>query len=456
MRVGPKLLIAALAVGLALPTGAWSQSSGTANTEQVAKPAKKKKGKPKTAAGLNLKYSLFGHAYFGYTDFSGPNANAVAGGGPSRGLAKSGVSDEFFTYATGLINPSYVWVKDGHKLEIGAHANIFLIEDWIDDDLFDEHSIYVKSNKYGTLYFGEDDGAWDKLKPQRAGRVAISVGQGAYTGCINWWCNYPFGGGANRGGIHSDVIDFRNGIPGLDVRAGIRDTGDALKIGYLTPKIPVGPGNLTLGASINLQETAAGDEGTRGASSRQDEYNDLGLQDEFEIAGRWIGKVNDYEISTSLGFVQSQVTNDGPSGAGINSTSQQGIAAGARVGTDIEGFGKFRVSLQYDWQKYDQTRPGVPDVDHHFHLGMDLKRGKWTFGANAIHAIDSVNARGQRLLGGDNSTAFSLGADYKLTKWMTIGAGTAYAFNEADEEAWEIGGSVTIRYGDVLNLGKIE
>lgn len=396
---------------------------------------------PGLEPGVNLGYALFMQAYVARIEFDEPTETT-----------KSQIGNEVFYYGAGTVNPSHVWVTDDDTIELGAHGTFYMMDDWIDDDQVDEHSIYVKSRTYGQVYFGEDDGAFDKLAPPRAGHASVSVGQGAFTGCLNWWCNHPFAGGTDRGGERRDAIDWADGIPGGEVRAGVRDTGDAIKLGYISPKLPLGPGDLVLGASVNFQETAAGDDGTRGPHSRSDEYFDLQVQDEFELGSRWMGRIDAYEVGVGLGFVKTQPTSD----PGL-STSQDGVSVGFRVGREIPDIGRIRGSFQYDWQKYAIVPATVSHhTDQFIHFGLDWSKGPYSVGANYVHGFRAINARGLGEMGGDWNQAASLGFDYKVYPWMTLGGGVAYGNNDNEEEALEVGAAVTILYRDLLHLGEID
>ncbi|WP_255853448.1 porin [Marinobacterium rhizophilum] len=380
--------------------------------------------------GWSLELGLGAHAGVSSIDYADSTA-------PSP--AKEAINGGLVGYYTGTVtaDPSYRFNTANHgPFELKLHSALNLDDAYLDNDQLDELSIELKSARYGNLYLGEDDGAADRLKPRQSGRVGIAVGHGAFTGVVPWWGNLPYGGGFDRSNANSWNWDWANGIVGGDWRSFSRDTQDAIKIGYESPEL----NGFKFGASINLQDTFAGFAGPGTAPKGQDSWSDLGLKDdEFELAAQWNGKTAS-GLRLSAGVVHSSVhvVND--------DMQQKSTDIGFQVGTTLDSGATVSTSAYYAYGNYDNDVADRHVEDEQLHVGVDWNKGKWKLGVNYTQAWDSYNPPGTALLGGGGNKGYSIGANYKLAKGLTLGGGVLYAENDAGEDATEVGLNLTYRF----------
>ncbi|NVK41119.1 MAG: porin [Oceanospirillaceae bacterium] len=379
--------------------------------------------------GLGLELGLGVHAGFSSVDYSADVKSD-----------KDNINSGLPYYYTGstTIDPTYLFDTVNHgRFQWKLHTAIQLDDAWLDDDQIDELSIELKSDRYGNFYLGEDDGAADRLKPKQSGRVGIAVGHGAFTGIIPWWGNLPFAGGTIREGGNPYNWDWPNGIVGGDWRSMSRDTADAIKIGY---ESPVWNGFM-FGASINLQDTYAGYDGVRGSiPDKQDSWNNLGLKDdEYELALQWNGKTAaGYALSAGIIHTSVHVIN--------KDMLQENTDVGFKVGKKLESGATVSGSAYYAYEDYNNDKADIHVDDEQVHVGFDWSKGKWKVGVNYTQAWDSYNPAGTFQLGGGGNEGYSIGANYNLTKGLTLGGGVLYAENDRGEEATEVGLNMTYRF----------
>lgn len=384
--------------------------------------------KPASEGG-SLEVGLGAHAGFSTLDY---DSNVA-------GSAKDDVNSSLPFYYTGTVtlDPVYRHLTDDQgSFEFKLHTAINLDDPWLDNDRIDELSIELKSSKFGNFYLGEDDGAADRLKPKQAGRVGIAVGHGAFTGITPWWGNLPYGGGTIRDGSEPFNWDWPNGIVGGDWRSTSRDTQDAVKVGYESPEI----NGFRFGASINLQDTYAGFEGPGTAPKHQDRWDDLALKDdEYELSLQWNGStVGGLNLSAGLAHSSVHVVND--------DLLQKGTDFGIKVAGKLDSGAIVSTSAFYGQQDYDNDVSGLDVDEDQYHIGFDWSKGRWKVGLNYVNSNDAHNAAGTRLLGGGGNEGYSLGADYKLVKDLTLGGGVLVAENDAGEDATEAGLNLTYRF----------
>jgi len=380
--------------------------------------------------GWNLNLGLYAHA--GISDVNYSDSSQLS-------PAKDKINDEHPTYYTGniSIDPSYLWENQQAGIfQLKLHMQIQLEDAWLDNDRIDELSIALISKRYGTLYLGEDDGAADKMKSPQAGRVGIAIGHNGPRGIISWWGNLPYAGGFDR----NDLFDWSNGIVSGDWRAFERDTHDAIKIGYLSPKLK----GWRFGASINLRDTYAGFNGKGSAPSKQDRWDDLRIRDdEFELAANWHGKTT-----------QGWMLDGGMTHVSVHSVNkdvlQVNTDGGFKVGKQLKNGATVSASAYYARQKYTAHRRNS-ETGRQMHLGIDWSKEKWKVGLNYFRAWESWNPTYTVKLGGGGNEGYSVGIDYQAVKGLVIGMGIIDARNESGEEAIEVGMNFTYRYKTLLN-----
>ncbi|WP_036186675.1 porin [Marinobacterium lacunae] len=371
---------------------------------------------------------FFGHAGFSSVDYS-DSTNPLE--------AKDAINDStpHYYYGSLSVDPAYKFTSSRFgPMELKLHTAFQLDNAWLDNDQVDELSLLLDSKRYGMLYLGEDDGAADRLKPKQSGRAGLAVGHGAFTGIIPWWGNLPYAGGHLRRSEYD--WDWPNGIVGGDWRSFSRDTQDAIKIGYQSPVLS----GFQFGVSMNLQNTYEGFAGKGTAPAQQDSWSRLGFKnDEYEMALQWNGVTsNGLILSTGLTHNSVHVVNA--------DMLQKSTDVGFKVGKKLSDGAMLSTSVYYAYEKYDNDVSDIHTDDRQIHWGVDWSKGKWKVGANYLKAWDSYNPPATVQLGGGGNEGYSLGADYKLAKGLTVGAGIIHAKNDGGEEATEVGVNLSYRF----------
>ena len=381
--------------------------------------------------GWNLELGLRAHA--GVSDVNYSDSSTLS-------PVKDEINDEHPDYYTGniSIDPSYIWESQhAGSFQLKLHTQIQLEDPWLDNDRIDELSLELMSKRYGTLYLGEDDGAADKMRSPQAGRVGIAIGHNGPRGIISWWGNLPYAGGFGR----DDMFDWSNRIVSGDWRAFERDTHDAIKIGYLSPRLKEG---WHFGASINLQDTYAGYDGKGSAPSKQDRWNDIRVRgDEYELAAKWHGKTTKgWILDAGITHVSVHSVN--------KDVRQVNTDGGFKAGRKLTNGTRVNASAYYARQKYTADNR-KREIGSQMHLGFDWSVQKWKIGMNYFRAWESWNPTYTVKLGGGGNEGYSVGIDYRAIKGLTISIGIADVRNESGEEATEIGTNITYKYKTLLN-----
>lgn len=384
--------------------------------------------------GWSLELGLGANGGFSSVDYSDST-------NPDPGKEKINDGLPYYYTAEVTVDPTYRFnTLNNGPFQLKLHSAIQLDDAFLDNDQIDELSIELKSQRYGNVYLGEDDGAADRLKPKQSGRVEIAVGHGAFTGVVPWWGNLPSGGGFNRSGHNTWNWDWKNGIVEGDWRSTARDTQDAIKIGYESPIL----NGFRFGASVNLQDTFAGSAGPEHPAEYQDSWDHLGLKnDEYELALQWNGKTA-RGLDLSAGLIQSSVH------IANEDMLQKGTDAGIKVGKKLDSGDIISGSVFYSYEDYDNDKADRHAYDQQAHVGFDWTKRKWKVGINYVQSWDYWNPLATKQLGGGGNRGYSIGVDYKLAKGLTLGTGIIYARNDAGEKATEVGLNMMYHYNTFI------
>jgi len=253
----------------------------------------------------------------------------------------------------------------------------------------DELAGYIKGD-FGSLFFGNDDGAANRM--QVGAYNANATYQGTLGGTFGL---SAFDAQAGAGDCHLIRDDFEQCL-----------YGDGNKIVYISPRFS----GFQIGASWTPQSDSEGslfddnDVDNSPTAALDNGYENIG-----DIAVNYVGEFQDVAIKASAAYIFSD---DAETNAGV---AQEDLGV-TKVGVSVSG-GGFTVGASYNHNgDYDVAVNGLGDGGRWYGIGAMYKMGPWSFNVSAGRGKQDF---GEALLEQTNNR-FGVGAKYAVAPGWDI------------------------------------
>lgn len=333
----------------------------------------------------------------GFVDFQvGVTSQDIDNFGPSPGGFGNVTNERGY----GFTNDSEVIIKASDKLDNGLSWAVKIeLEANADDgdtstDNADEVTLTL-SGSWGQLTFGNDDGPVDTMKI--GAKTAVrDAGAGGTGGTFRRWTGWN----TANSFLHDNDTD-------------IADTGDAIKIIYITPRVAGFQGGISFSPT-----------GTDSAQNRITDTANATIQDaslSSSVQENWIEAALSYDqtfdqVRVRLSGVYSHADAQNQT---VSSTTFEDVRAWG-VGAAVT-FGGFTVSGGYaDDGKSAMVKSFSNKNVSSYSLGIGYNMGAWDFGLSGYRAKAGAGSRSLGYTGDDKLDVISAGVTYEIGAGLTI------------------------------------
>ncbi len=322
----------------------------------------------------------------GFMDFQvGMSIQDRTGFGPAPG----GVSPVNHERGYGFVTDAEVIIRASDKLDNGLAWSLKIELEANTDDpsaggnngatdasMADELTLTLQGT-WGQAFFGDDDGPGDTMRVNGS-RAVANAGAGGTGGDWRRWVNWTT---ASNRFYSSPSEDFA------------RDTSDAPKIAYITPRIA----GFQAGVSFSADRNDAG--------RYRDPDNNGSEQNFWELGLNYNQKFD--EVTVQVGATAGLADNEN---AAINDTRAWSVGA-------MVGFGGFRVGAGYGTDGDSRRPKSARNTDLiGWDVGVGYTVGAWDIGLAYMRGeVGNENGRGDHTL-----DVVTLGATYTLGAGLSV------------------------------------